>query len=139
MRTRATFGPSEMIFEAPDTVLMTLRGDFDGDTASVMMEQLVTWSRGRPFVLLLMDLRAVGAISPAARQVLTSNGHRLPPRALALHGGSFTVRVVTNMMERASWLLGSRNRWARHWADEAAARAWLDEMRGKLTLGHRPA
>jgi len=139
MRTRATFGPSEMVFEEPDTVRMALRGDFDGDTAARMMEQVITWAEARPFVLLLLDLTGVGSISPAARRALTSNGHRLPPRALALHGGNFTVRVVTNMMERASWLRGSRNRWVRHSPDEAAARGWLDEMRRKLSSGERPA
>ncbi|TKC97244.1 hypothetical protein [Polyangium fumosum] len=139
MQTRTTYGVSEMIIEPPDTVVIKPRGDFDGAIAAAMMEALVTWARDRPFVLLRMDLTYVGAISPAARHALTSNGHRLPPRALAIHGGSFTVRVLSQMMDRASWLRGSRNRWVWHAPDEATARAWLDEKRKVLAAGVRPA
>ncbi|MDI1484795.1 hypothetical protein [Polyangium sp. y55x31] len=138
METRATFGLSEMIFEAPDTFVMNPRGDFDGPTASAMMEHLIARAQGLPFVLLLLDLTYLGVITPAARHALTSNGHRLPPRALAIHGGSFTVRVVSQMMARASFLRGSRNRWVWHSPNEAAARAWLDEKRRMLAAGVRP-
>ncbi|MDI1435343.1 hypothetical protein [Polyangium sorediatum] len=139
MQTRTTYGVSEMIIEPPDTVVIKPRGDYDGETATAMMEALITWAQARPFVLLLMDLTYVGALSPAARHALTSNGHRLPPRALAIHGGSFTVRVLSQMMDRASWLRGSRNRWVWHAPDEATARAWLDEKRKVLAAGVRPA
>ncbi|MDC3957598.1 STAS/SEC14 domain-containing protein [Polyangium jinanense] len=138
METRATFGLSEMIFEAPDTFVVKPRGDFDGEIASAMIEHLIVLAQDLPFVLLLMDLTSLGAITPAARHALTSNGHRLPPRALAIHGGSFTVRVMSQMMARASWLRGSRNRWVWHSPNEAAARAWLDEKRRVLAAGVRP-
>ncbi len=36
-------------------------------------------------------------------------------------------------MERASALRGSKNRLVKHSPNEAAARAWLDEMRPKLS------
>ncbi|MDI3292003.1 hypothetical protein [Polyangium sp. 15x6] len=139
METRVTFGLSEMIFEAPDTFVMKPRGAFDEETASAMIEHLVARAEALPFVLLLMDLTSLGVITPAARHVLTSNGHRLPPRALAIHGGSFTVRVMSQMMARASWLRGSRDRWVWHSPNEAAARAWLDEKRRALAAGVRPS
>ncbi|MDI1451174.1 hypothetical protein [Polyangium sp. 6x1] len=138
METRATFGLSEMIFEGPDTFVLKPHGDFDGATANAMMEHLIAQAEALPFVLLLLDLTSLGGITPAARHALTSNGHRLPPRAMAIHGGSFTVRVLSQMMDRASWLRGSRNRWVRHSPDEAAARAWLDEKRRMLVAGVRP-
>jgi hypothetical protein len=36
---------------------------------------------------------------------------------------------VLDLMERASWLMGSRNRFVKHWPDEKSARAWAAEMR----------
>jgi hypothetical protein len=121
-----------MMFEPPDIVVSRMVGELDGPTMALAMRQLIDWSRGRPYVLVLTDLSRVTGLSASARRELIIHGHKLPPRALAVFGGTFAVRVVTELLERASSLLGSQNRWAHHFDDEASARAWLVEMRAKL-------
>jgi hypothetical protein len=125
-------GFSSVAFEPLDTMNMVLVGDVDGATADALMAQMIEWSRPMPYALYLMNVVDVSSISAEARKILTSNGHRLPPRALAMFGGSFTTRVALDLMDRASWLLGSRNRYAKHWPDEKSARNWIAEMRTVL-------
>lgn len=126
-------GPNSVNFEPPDTIYVVASGDMDGDIAGQIVEKIIELSSGEPYVLVIMNVTDVSALSREARVVLTSNGHRLPPRVLALFGGSFTTRVVLDLMDRASWLLGSRNRLTKHWPDEKSARAWVSEMRSVLT------
>ena len=126
---KVLFGANEVTFEPPDTMYVVASGDVDGATARKLIEELVSWSQDKPYVLLVVNVIHLSSFSTEARKVLTSNGHRLPPRALALFGGSFATQVLLDLMDRASWLLGSKNRRARHWPDESSARAWAAEMR----------
>lgn len=112
---------------------LVVAGHVDGAIASQLMEQLVQWAAKMPYVVVLMNVVNLSSFTTEARKVFTSNGHRLPPRALALYGGSFATRVMLDLMDRASWLLGSRNRFAKHWPDENSARAWANEMRVVLS------
>lgn len=126
---RLQVGANEAIFEPPDTMFVVMSGVVDGAIASQMIEELVAWSRDKPYVLLVVNVVGLSSFSRDARKILTTNGHRLPPRALSLFGGSFTTQVLLDLMDRASWLLGSKNRRAKHWPDEKSARAWAAEMR----------
>jgi len=126
------FGSGSITFETPDTILVVFAGVIDKTAASICIEQVVEWSRGKPCTLFLVNIKNVTSISPEARKILTTNGHRLPPRALSLFGGSFATRVIFDLMDRASWLMGSKNRSAKHWPNEQSARAWAAEMRTVL-------
>jgi hypothetical protein len=126
-------GLNSVTFEPPDTMYIVTNGYIDGLIARQLMEQLVEWSANKPYVLLVVNVVKLSSFSTEARKILTSNGHRLPPRVLALFGGSFATRVLLDLMDRASWLLGSRNRMAKHWPDEKSARAWVNEMRFVLS------
>ena len=130
--TTLHFGVNSLTFERPDTMILVTGGLVDGATASQFMDQIVEWSKSLPYILVVMNVEKVSSISADARKVFTSNGHRLPPRVLSLFGGSFKTQVVLDLMDRASWLLGSRNRFTKHWPDEKSARAWAAEMRSVL-------
>ncbi|MBK9262055.1 MAG: hypothetical protein IPM54_19905 [Polyangiaceae bacterium] len=121
-----------LTYEPPDTVLWVIRGDLDGGEAAVAMDQFVDWSRGQPYMLFVVDVVELTAFSGEARKVLASNGHRLPPRVLSFFGASFKVQVLLDMMDRATALRGSKNRFTRHFPDEPSARAWAAEMRPVL-------
>ncbi len=130
--TTLHFGPHSLTYEAPDIMVIVVRGVFDGASASQVMEQLVLSSQGSPYMLYLMNVVHLSSFSSDARKIFTSNGHRLPPRVLSIFGGSFATQVILDLMDRASWLLGSRNRFTKHWPDEKSARAWATEMRHVL-------
>lgn len=121
-----------LTYEPPDTILWVIRGDLGGSEAATAMEQFVDWSRGQPYMLFVVDVVELTAFSGEARKVLASNGHRFPPRVLSFFGGSFKVQVLLDLMDRATALRGSKNRFARHFPDETSARAWAAEMRPVL-------
>lgn len=133
---RLHFGTNEMIFEPPDTIMVVFSGVVDRHGASRVVDEVAMWSQHKPYVLVLMNVSRVSSISPDARKVLTTNGHRFPPRALALFGGSFATHVLVDLMDRASWLLGSKNRRVKHWPDETSARTWAAEMRNVFATAH---
>jgi hypothetical protein len=130
--TTLHFGANSLTFERPDTMILVTRGLVDGASAGQCMDQIVEWSKSMPYLLVVMNVEKVTSFSSEARKVFTSNGHRLPPRVLSLFGGSFKIQVLLDLMDRASWLLGSRNRFTKHWPDEKSARAWANEMRSVL-------
>jgi hypothetical protein len=127
------FGANSVTFEPPDTIVLEARGVVDGPLASQLMEQIVAWSQNKPYMLYLVNVTRLSTFSADARKVLTSNGHRLPPRVLSLFGGSFATQVLLDLLDRASWILGSRNRYAKHWPDDKSARAWTAEKRSVLS------
>lgn len=132
------WGGNSVTFEPPDTMYIVTEGVVDGTIARYLLEQIVTWSQSKPCVLLVVNVKNLSSFSGEARKILTSNGHRLPPRVLAMFGGSFATQVLLDLLDRASSLLGSKNRFARHWPDERSARAWATEMRPVLLAHARP-
>jgi hypothetical protein len=127
------FGANSVTFEPPDTIVLEARGVVDGPLASQLMEQIVAWSQNKPYMLYLVNVTRLSTFSADARKVLTSNGHRLPPRVLSLFGGSFATQVLLDLLDRSSWILGSRNLYDKHWPVEKSARAWAAEMRSVLS------
>lgn len=132
MGTELRFGAHRLAFEAPDTVHVELRGEL-GEELQPMVEALEAWCVGRPYMLTLASVSGVTTWTAGARKVaLSSHRIRLPPRALALYGGGFALRMSVEMLMRATSALGARDRYFFHGHDEAAARAWLTDMRPKL-------
>lgn len=131
MQAPQTFliGQSTVIIESPDTMMMEFVGAIDKKVAGAFIEHAVAWSQGQPYALFLLNVTKMQSMSADARKVMISNGHRMPIRAMAVFGGSFATQVIMGMLDRASWLMGSKNRRTRHWSDEQSARAWLAEMR----------
>ncbi len=131
--TTLYFGRHSLTHEPPDTLHFRPLGDVDGALASQVIEQIVEWAQGMPYLVFLMNVDQLSSFSSEGRKIFTSIGHRLPPRIFASFGGSFATKVQLDLMERASWLLGSRNRYITHWPDERSARAWAAEMRQVLS------
>ncbi|MDC3955676.1 hypothetical protein [Polyangium jinanense] len=130
--TELRFGAHRLAFEEPDTVHIELCGEL-GDELQSLVEALEAWSVGRPYILTLASVSRVTTWTAGARKVaLSSHQIRLPPRALALYGGGFALRMSVEMLMRATAVLGARDRYFFHGHDEAEARAWLTDMRPKL-------
>lgn len=121
-----------MTFESADTVYVHLAGDIDEAAARDYVERLVDWAAYKPYVILLVNVTELRSYSPGARKVLATNGARMPPRVFAHFGGSYATQVMLDLVVRGSTSLGSKNRWASHFPDEAGARAWANEMRPLL-------
>lgn len=132
MGTEQRFGAHKLAFEAADTVYIELCGEL-GEELGDLVETLETWCVGRPYMLTLASVSRVTTWSAGARKVaLTSHRVRFPPRAIALYGGGFALRMSVEMLMRATAALGARDRHFFHGHDEAEARAWLTNMRPRL-------
>ncbi|MDI1448263.1 hypothetical protein [Polyangium sp. 6x1] len=130
--TELRFGAHRLAFEATDTVHVELCGEL-GEELQSLAEALEVWGVGRPYILTLASVSRVTTWTAGARKVaLSSHRIRLPPRALALYGGGFALRMSVEMLMRATAALGARDRFFFHGHDEAEARAWLAGMRPKL-------
>jgi hypothetical protein len=118
-------GRHELSFEEPDTIVYRLRGPLAELEARSMVVQHRSWVLGKPYFLVLCDLRGHEGSSPGARKALMELGHGLPRRAIAVFGGSFTLRTMADLMMRAMRLVGRVEIGWRHFQDEATCRAWL--------------
>jgi len=131
MSRQILFGAHRVVFEDPDLVTVDLRG-YVGDEYAALMDTVVSWSLGRPYILVLIPLGQTDGMSPLARKVLRAPDPRMPPRAIATYGGGFATRVGIDMLMRATALLGPHRRLLFHGKDEAEARAWLAGARDRL-------
>jgi hypothetical protein len=129
MSTRVVVFTHEVIFEPPNTILIVGRGIMDGISATKMHEQMVAWVGEQPFMFLLADMSKVTGFSTDGRKGLVASAGELPPRAVALCGAPFGVRVIFDMVARARSLLGKQGRWMKNVPDHESARQWFTEMR----------
>lgn len=126
-------GPNSVTFEPPDTTFVVFAESIDGTMMSQLLDHMVELARGEPYMLFIFDVTRLTSMSQEARKIMISNGHRLPPRVLSYFGASFTIRVIHELLMRASARLGSgTNRFVHHSSDEKSARAWANEMRPVL-------
>ncbi|MRG96478.1 STAS/SEC14 domain-containing protein [Polyangium spumosum] len=133
--TELRIGAHRLVFEEADTVHIELCGEL-GEELRDLVEALEAFGGDRPYLLVLASVSRVTTWTAGARKVaLSSHRIRLPRRAVALHGGGFALRMSIGMLMRATAALGARERFVFHGDDEAAARAWLAQMRPRLAGG----
>jgi hypothetical protein len=124
-------GSSVMSFEPPDTCFVTYVGDLDADVVSRMNAALTEVAGGRDPLYLLVDLSHAGRVSEFGRRYGAGGMLALNPRATAVFGADFHLRVVVTMIMRATRLLRfDLNGPVHFFKRENEARTWLDEMRG---------
>ncbi|MDI1449012.1 STAS/SEC14 domain-containing protein [Polyangium sp. 6x1] len=132
---RYEIGSSRMCFEPPDTCFVTYVGDLDADVVVRMNAALEETVRHRQPVDLLVDLSRTGQVSELVRRHGVFGMLALNPRATAVFGADFHLRVVVSMITKAIRLLhvGLRGQ-IRFFEREADARAWLAEVKRKDKL-----
>jgi len=109
-----------------------------GDVTEQEMRALTMLERslieGMPYLLKLVDLSRVGAISAGARKAGAEKVHEVPVLAVAIYGMSFPVRVIAELVAKAgNWIRRIKDTPTRFFAREEEARAFLDSQRAKLS------
>ena len=66
------------------------------DQARFLMQQTVDRSIQLPFVLMTVDITDMTGATPESRRVSAQIMEQMPPRAIAVIGGSFAQRMVCN-------------------------------------------
>ncbi|MDI1475083.1 STAS/SEC14 domain-containing protein [Polyangium sp. y55x31] len=132
---RYDVGSSRMCFEPPDTCFVTYVGDLDADVVARMNAVLEETTRHRRSVDLLVDLSRTGQVSERVRRHAAFGMLLLNPRATAVFGADFHLRVVVSMITKAIRLLHVDLRGQIKFFDrETDARAWLAEVRRRETM-----
>lgn len=118
-----------MRFEPPGTCFVTYVGDLDARVVAGMNAVLEATARSRTHIDLLVDLSRTGQVSELVRRHAVGGMLVLNPRATAVFGADFHLRVVVSMITKAIRLLHVDLRGQiKFFEGEAEARAWLDEV-----------
>src|SRR5690606_12526982 len=95
------------------------------------------WAEQRPYFILLLDIPETAGLNLSAREQLGEWTRRMPPQAIIAFGSNFQVRVVFEMLQRAISRLSGQPLHRYFAPNEAAARAWLAEIRPLLANARR--
>ncbi|TKD10119.1 STAS/SEC14 domain-containing protein [Polyangium fumosum] len=118
-------------FEPGDLLVMEFHGPIlPGEMAALARltdERLL--ARGRLFVL--CDISDAGGFSHGSRHELRDRPRKLPPHFVAYVGAPAPVRVVLDLVIRATSSLTGAKIAHRFFETQAKARAWLGEMHTK--------
>jgi len=124
-----------MCFESPATCFVTYVGDLDADVVAQVNVALEETVRNQKYVDLLVDLSRTGHVSEGVRRLAVGGMLALNPRATAVFGADFHLRVVVSMITKAIRLLHVDLRGQiKFFEREADARAWLADIQRKETL-----
>jgi hypothetical protein len=130
-------GATSWSAEGPDAYALRVRGKLDSETIGWIVEQtLATLAGGRP-VYLLCDMTGYEGVTRAGRKLVGERSLEAVPRAMAIFGVSFTLRISIEMIVRAALLLSRKSLRVRFFDNEAEARAWLAEVRRQDESGAR--
>ena len=128
--------------EAPMQHSVTMEGDICrwtlvGDVSAEQILRLIDARErlGKDFeaVLILVDVRRVGDVSPEARR-LSATPSKLNIIATAIFGASFHVRVLAKLITKAAAVLRrvkETDSPTQFFETEAESLAWLDERRAE--------
>jgi hypothetical protein len=119
-----------MRFEPPDIGHVTYIGDLNGDIVFNMNAALEWASKRVGHIYLLVDLGQTGDVTDEARVGGLRGMRTLNPRATAVFGADFHVRVIATLITKAASLIDARVKGpVSFFGRESDARAWLGEIR----------
>jgi len=129
-----TIGDVTLDFVSPDVLEVRWKGSFgaaEADALFAFTEEL----RKRPdnkHLFLYIDVHAASGIDSRARKRISDLTKARPYTASAVVGASFPIRVAIELIVNAARLLVKDATETRFFDTDAEARAWLDEVRGRM-------
>ena len=132
-------GRSSMRFEPPDVGIVSYVGDLTGDIVLNMNSALEWASKRVGYIYLLVDLGRTGEVTEEARVGGLRGMRALNPRATAVFGADFHVRVIASLITKAASLIDARVKGpVSFFASEREARVWMNEIRRRSGSGFYP-
>jgi len=130
-------GRSLMRFEPPDITYVQYVGNLTGDVVFNMNSALEWASKRVGHIYLLVDLGRAGEVTDEARVGGLRGMRALNPRATAVFGADFHVRVIATLITKAASLIDARVKGpVSFFGSEREARAWLGDIRRRA--GSKP-
>jgi len=127
-----TSGASTLEVEEPDVVIYRLVGTVEGEHLRVLREAEGRWNAGKTHLLVIVDIRAMTEATREARRVCAQDATGPNNRAIAICGGTRTLRTLVDMTVRAARFLSNREMKWRFFSDEDQSRQWLYAQRPHL-------
>lgn len=124
---QVTIGRHHAVLEPSGLLVFTFDGVIHASDVATYVTLRDTFLAGLPCVLTLVDLRSLEGIEPGSRRDIASM-RESRPQATAFIGGTFQLRVISQMVVKAIRIFGGRKLAFRFFEDELTARAWLEEM-----------
>lgn len=122
----------ELIIEEPDVAVMRWHGAMNPQQAIAMFDELKKHCASWPHVILLEDLRELEGLPADVRRVVPEVTRWVPMRGIAIIGAGFALRTVVILLLKMVNLTRGTDNPSEFFADEAAARAWIDGRRAEL-------
>jgi hypothetical protein len=95
--------------ESPDVLLWTMVGDVSVDDVRRLFAAQAEFCKGKPGIYVIVDLRRMQQISAEARRETARapfiDGKPMLVHAIAIVGGSFHLRLLGKMINRAAAVL----------------------------------
>lgn len=92
-----------------DIIIWTLVGRVSSDDVQLLYADQVEFCRGKSMIFVVVDLRLMQQMDAAARQTAARgpdvDGKSMPVAGLAVVGGSFHMRLLAKMVNKAAALL----------------------------------
>lgn len=122
-----------------DTLIWSLIGRVNADDVHRLYADQVAFCRGKPEIFVIVDLREMQQMDAAARQVAARgpdvDGKAMPVAGLAIVGGSFHMRLLAKMINKAAALLTRAKITPIEFFDTYdQARQWIATRRNATTL-----
>jgi hypothetical protein len=123
--------------EGPDAYALRVGGKLDRETIGWIIDQATAALAGGRPVYLLCDMTVYEGVTRAGRKFVGERSLVAVPRAMAIFGVGFTLRISLEMIVRAALALSRMSLLVRFFDTEAEARAWLAEIRRQDESGAR--
>ena len=131
--------PGEFRAHPPNRAWVKAIGKIEEDGISVLLQQVLDFSEGFPYLLLEIDISEMTGASPEARRVSSKLFNQMPPIAFALVGGTFAQRTLAKLVIKAVEVLRGKGRLvSSFFATTEEALEWMEgqgrefEQRGRF-------
>jgi len=117
-------------WEDPCFAHLKFEGRITEAQIDALFTPLVVRASELPYVLMTVDITEMSGASPESRRQTAKLMEEIPPRAIAVIGGTFSQRMVSKLVLKATELLGKTRQISAFFAEPDAARTWLEEQGG---------
>jgi hypothetical protein len=124
----------EFRFQPPHSVWFKFQGQITEQQARNLLGQAVAHSVELPFLLMTVDISEMTGTTPESRRISADLLRSLPPRAIAVLGGTFGQRILAKLVLKATEMLNAGMQVSAFFDGPDAADAWLRQQARRLAV-----
>lgn len=128
-------GSTDFIF---DGLIVSVRffGELNALETEAVFRRIDDCVGDLPYWQLRVHMDSVHVVTPDARRIAADRLKGLPPRSIAIVGGSFGQRMIAKLVLKAALMIDRDNNEGRWFETDAEAETWLREAAKRNTRRH---